>query len=46
MGDIGVTTTENILEDLKRKVKEQKIKEPAECKELLIREHPTADGYR
>lgn len=36
MGDIGVTTTENILEDLKRKVKEQKIKEPAECKELLI----------
>ena len=36
MGDIGVTTTENILEDLRRKVKEQKIKEPAECKELLI----------
>ena len=36
MGDIGVTTTENILEDLKRKVKEQKIKEPTECKELLI----------
>ena len=36
LGDIGVTTTENILEDLKRKVKEQKIKEPAECKELLI----------
>ena len=36
MDDIGVTTTENILEDLKRKVKEQKIKEPAECKELLI----------
>lgn len=36
MGDIGVTTTENILEDLKRKVKEQKIKEPAKCKELLI----------
>ena len=36
MGDIGVTTTENILEDLKRKVKEQKIKEPVACKELLI----------
>ena len=35
-GDIGVTTTENILEDLKRKVKEQKIKEPVACKELLI----------
>lgn len=36
MGDIGVTTTENILEDLKCKVKEQKIKEPVECKGLLI----------
>ena len=36
MGDIGVTTTENILEDLTRKVKEQKIKEPVACKELLI----------
>ena len=36
MGDIGVTTTENILEDLKRKVKEQKIKEPVACKDLLI----------
>ena len=37
MGDIGVTTTENILEDLKRKVKEQKIKEISVCRELLIR---------
>lgn len=36
MGDIGVVTTEQILEDLKRKVKEQKIKEPMECKQLLI----------
>ncbi len=36
MGDIGVTTTKNILEDLKEKVKRQKIKEPAECKQLLI----------
>ncbi len=36
MGDIGVTTTERILDDLKVKVKEQKIKEPMECKELLI----------
>lgn len=36
MGDIGVATTESILEDLKRKVKEQKIKEPADCKQLLI----------
>lgn len=28
--------TESIIEDLQRKVKEQHIKEPAECKELLI----------
>ncbi len=36
MGDIGVTTTEKILDDLKEKVSEQHIKEPAECKQLLI----------
>jgi len=36
MGDIGVRTTEAIIEDLKKKVKENHIKEPAECKELLI----------
>lgn len=36
MSDIGVATTEKIIEDLKAKVKELKIKEPAECKELLI----------
>ena len=36
MGDIGVATTEKIIDDLKVKVKEQKIKEPAECKQLLI----------
>lgn len=35
-GDIGVRTTEEILEDLKTKVKEKKIKEPVECKQLLI----------
>ncbi len=35
-GDIGVRTTEEILEELQSKVKEQKIKEPADCKELLI----------
>ena len=37
MGDIGVNATEAIIENLKEKVKEQHIKEPAECKELLIR---------
>ena len=36
MGDLGVATTEKIISDLKAKVKEQKIKEPTECKELLI----------
>ena len=36
MGDLGVNTTMAIIEDLKEKVKEQKIKEPAACKELLI----------
>lgn len=36
MSDLGVSTTEKILDSLKEKVKEQKIKEPAECKELLM----------
>lgn len=36
MGDIGVETTEKIIDDLKVKVKEQKIKDPIECKDLLI----------
>ena len=34
MGDIGVNATESIIESLK--VKENHIKDPAECKELLI----------
>ena len=36
MGDIGVVTTELIIDDLKEKVKENKIKDPAMCKQLLI----------
>lgn len=36
MGDLGVKATEEIIENLKAKVKENKIKEPAECKQLLI----------
>lgn len=36
MGDIGVQATEEIIDDLKEKVKENKIKDPAECRELLI----------
>ena len=36
MGDLGVKATYAILDDLKKKVKEQHIKEPIACKELLI----------
>lgn len=36
MADLGVNTTSKIIENLREKVKEQKIKEPAECKALLI----------
>lgn len=36
MGDLGVRATMNIIEDLKEKVKKNHIKEPAECKQLLI----------
>lgn len=36
MGDIGINATTNIIEDLKKKVKEQGLKQPEECKQLLI----------
>lgn len=36
MGDLGVNTTMNIIEDLKQKVKEKHIKEPVQCRQLLI----------
>ncbi|MCI8951298.1 MAG: signal recognition particle-docking protein FtsY [Lachnospiraceae bacterium] len=36
MGDIGIQTTMAIVEDLRCKVKEQHIKEPSQCKEVLI----------
>lgn len=36
MGDLGVKATGEIIESLKEKVKENKIKEPVECKQLLI----------
>lgn len=50
MGDIGINTTMKIVEDLKEKVKENKIKEPSECKELLIKSikeqmHLDEDAY-
>ena len=36
LGDIGINATNAIIQDLKAKVKEQKLKEPSQCKELLI----------
>ncbi|MCM1134851.1 MAG: signal recognition particle-docking protein FtsY [Clostridium sp.] len=36
MGDIGVNATSDILERLKRQVKENHIKEPMDCKAFLI----------
>lgn len=36
MGDLGVQTTEEILDDLRAKVKERHIKEPQECRQILI----------
>ncbi len=35
MADLGMATTEAVIDDLKEKVKERHIKDPAECKELL-----------
>lgn len=36
MGDLGVQAIYDILDDLKRKVRERHIKQPADCRELLI----------
>lgn len=38
MGDIGIHTTTAIIEHLKEEVAEKKIKDPQECKQLLIDE--------
>ena len=35
MGDLGIHTTEKIMEDLKARVKKNHIKDPMDCKELL-----------
>lgn len=35
MADLGINATTSIIENLKAKVKESKIKEPSECRELL-----------
>ena len=36
MADLGITTTNSVIENLKDKVKELKIKDPADCKKLLM----------
>ena len=36
MGDLGVKATESILDDLREKVNANHVKDPAECKKLLI----------
>lgn len=36
MGDLGIHTTTKILEELKRRVKEERIKNPVQCRETLI----------
>ncbi|NLP34367.1 MAG: signal recognition particle-docking protein FtsY, partial [Clostridiales bacterium] len=36
MADLGINTTTAILDNLRQKVKEEKIKEPSECRQLLI----------
>ena len=36
MGDIGINATTSIIENLKKQVEKKKIKDPSECKKLLI----------
>ena len=36
MGDLGIQTTMSVLEELKKAVKEQHIKDPAQCRQVLI----------
>ena len=36
MGDMGIQTTMAVIDDLKKTVKEQHIKDPAECRHVLI----------
>ncbi|WP_124067435.1 signal recognition particle-docking protein FtsY [Clostridium sp. E02] len=36
MGDLGIQTTMSIVEDLRKKIKEKNIKDPSECKQLLM----------
>ena len=46
MADIGIKTTTAIVEDLRKKVAENHIKEPAACRDLLIASIRTARSFR
>ena len=37
MGDVGVNTTKLLLDNLKKEVKENRIKQPLACKDLLVK---------
>lgn len=48
MGDLGVSATDEILDKLRTEVKEKHIKEPAECRDILIqgiRDQMTVDEH-
>lgn len=36
MGDVGIAATTSIISNLKQKVKEQHVRKPSECRELLL----------
>lgn len=36
MGDIGINATNSIIDNLKQQVAEQRIKDPSQCKQLLV----------
>ena len=36
MGDMGIQTTMAVIEDLKKTVKERHLKDPAQCRQVLI----------
>lgn len=44
MGDMGIQTTMSVLEELKKAVKEQHIKDPAQCRPGAHRQHPEKNG--
>ncbi len=35
LGDVGISTTEKLIEDLKKKARKERVSEPARCRDLL-----------